>query len=162
MSETHKVGMADMKTCKAPDKLTTLGLGSCVGVVLYDPSTKVSGMVHVMLPDSTKIKNNANIAKFADTGIRATYEMMLKEGARSSSIVSKIAGGAAMFTVSSDAGDIMKVGERNVEATKLNLRKMGIPILAEDTGLNYGRTIVFDSMTGELLIKAVGKDVKII
>ena len=162
MSETHKVGMADMKTCKSPDKLTTLGLGSCVGVILYDPSTKVSGMVHVMLPDSTKIKNNANIAKFADTGIKAIYDLIIKEGARPSNIVSKIAGGAAMFTVSSDSADIMKVGERNVEATKLNLKRMGIPILAEDTGLNYGRTIVFDSMTGELLIKAVGKEVKTI
>lgn len=162
MSETLKVGMADMKVCKAPNKLTTLGLGSCVGVVLYDPTTKISGMVHVMLPDSTKIKNNSNIAKFADTGIAATYDMMIKEGAKASKIVSKIAGGAAMFAVSADSGDIMKVGERNIEATKLTLKKMGISILAEETGLNYGRTILFDSVTGDLTIKAVGKEIKIV
>jgi len=160
MSETLKVGMADMKVCKAPDKLTTLGLGSCVGVCLYDPTTKVSGMVHVMLPDSTKIKNNSNIAKFADTGIKATYDIMIKEGAKASKIVSKIAGGAAMFAVSSESGDIMKIGERNVDATKKTLLKMGITILAEDTGLNYGRTIIFDSVTGELTIKAVGREIK--
>ena len=162
MSETLKVGMADLKTCRPPNKLTTLGLGSCVGIILYDPGTKISGMVHVMLPDSTKIKNNSNIAKFADTGIQATYEDMLKQGATPAKIISKIAGGAAMFAVSAGAGDIMKVGERNVEATKKKLSQMKIPIVAEDTGLNYGRTIIFDSTNGDLTIKAVGKEVKVI
>jgi len=85
---------------------------------------------------------------------------MIKEGAKASKIVSKIAGGAAMFAVSSESGDIMKIGERNVDATKKTLLKMGITILAEDTGLNYGRTIIFDSVTGELTIKAVGREIK--
>ena len=68
MGDMIKVGMADLKVCKCPDNLTTLGLGSCIGVVLYDPVTKVSGMLHCMLPDSTKISNNQNRAKFADSG----------------------------------------------------------------------------------------------
>ncbi|PKM57166.1 MAG: chemotaxis protein CheD, partial [Firmicutes bacterium HGW-Firmicutes-3] len=59
-----KVGMADLNSCKSPDVLTTLGLGSCVGIILYDPITKVSGLAHVMLPDSTQIRNNSNVAKF--------------------------------------------------------------------------------------------------
>ena len=67
MGNMIKVGMADLKVCKAPDALTTLGLGSCVGVALYDPVTKVSGLLHCMLPDSTQIRNNSNLAKFADT-----------------------------------------------------------------------------------------------
>ena len=65
MEKMMKVGMGDLKVCKAPDNLTTLGLGSCVGAVLYDKTTKVSGMLHCMLPDSTKIANNANIAKLS-------------------------------------------------------------------------------------------------
>ena len=69
MGNMIKVGMADLKVCKCPDALTTLGLGSCVGVALYDPVTKVSGLLHCMLPDSTQIRNNSNVAKFADTGI---------------------------------------------------------------------------------------------
>ena len=69
MSEVIKVGMADLNVCKAPDVITTLGLGSCIGLVFYDPVSKVGGMVHYMLPDSTKVRNNSNIAKFADTGI---------------------------------------------------------------------------------------------
>ena len=70
MSEIIKVGMADLRTCLAPDGLTTLGLGSCVGVALRDPVTKVGGLAHVMLPDSTAIRGvHTNIAKFADTAI---------------------------------------------------------------------------------------------
>ena len=69
MSELIKVGMADLKTCVAPDSVITLGLGSCVGVAVVDPSTKIGGLAHVMLPDSTAIKGSTNIAKFADTGV---------------------------------------------------------------------------------------------
>ena len=76
MSEVIKVGMADLNICKAPDVITTLGLGSCIGLTFYDPVSKVGGMVHYMLPDSTKVRNNGNIAKFADTGIE---ELNLEE-----------------------------------------------------------------------------------
>lgn len=162
MGEVIKVGMADMQMCKAPDALTTLGLGSCVGAVLYDPAIKLSGMIHVMLPDSTKIRNNTNIAKFADTGIKELYDRMIKAGANPSRIVSKIAGGAKMFSYGSGTNDLMNVGAKNVEATKEMLAKLNIKILAEDTGLNYGRTIVFDSNSGDLIIKAVGKSEKVI
>ena len=70
MSEVIKVGMADLNVCKAPDVITTLGLGSCIGLVLYDPVTKVGGMVHYMLHERTKERNKSNIAKLGDKGIR--------------------------------------------------------------------------------------------
>ena len=69
MADMIRVGMADLNICKAPDSITTLGLGSCVGIVLYDKRNKIAGLAHVMLPDSTQIRNNTNLAKFADTGI---------------------------------------------------------------------------------------------
>lgn len=162
MEEVIKVGMADMRICKPPKGLTTLGLGSCVGVVLYDVKNKISGMVHVMLPDSTKIRNNSNRAKFADTGINDMLDDMLRAGAVKTNLVAKIAGGAQMFAYGSSANDLMKVGEKNVEAVKNILGQLGINIVAEDTGLNFGRTIVFDPETGNLIIKAVGKEEKII
>lgn len=80
MGNMIKVGMADLKVCKCPDALTTLGLGSCVGVALYDPVTKVSGLLHCMLPDSTQIRNNSNVAKFADTGIDELIRQMETSG----------------------------------------------------------------------------------
>ena len=81
MSEVIKVGMADLNICKAPDVITTLGLGSCIGLVFYDPVSKVGGMVHYMLPDSTKVRNNSNIAKFADTGIDELLRRVIAAGA---------------------------------------------------------------------------------
>ncbi len=161
MSEMIKVGMADLKICKYPDKLTTLGLGSCVGIALYDSTTKISGLAHIMLPDSTQIRNNTNIAKFADTGIVELIRQMVAAGAARNRLTAKIAGGAQMFAIK-DNSDFMRVGERNVEAVKAVLAKENIRILAQDTGLNYGRTVEFDSATGEYLIKSVGKPVKVI
>jgi chemotaxis protein CheD len=159
MGDMIKVGMADLNVCTPPDGITTLGLGSCVGVVLYDSTRKISGMVHVMLPDSTKIKNNENLAKFADTGIDELIRRLVEIGASKISLVAKIAGGAQMFAFNSN-NDMLRVGDRNVEATKEKLNSLKIPILAEDTGANYGRTIEFYPQTGELIIKSVGKTLK--
>jgi len=156
MGNMIKIGMAELNVCLPPDAITTLGLGSCVGVVLYDPAKKVSGMVHVMLPDSTKIKNNENRAKFADTGIEDLFQKVLSLGAVRKNLVAKIAGGAQMFAFKSD-NDMLRVGDRNVEATKSKLKELQIPIIAEDTGKNSGRTIEFYPETGELLVKSVGK-----
>ncbi|MBP3608887.1 MAG: chemotaxis protein CheD [Lachnospiraceae bacterium] len=156
MGKMIKIGMAELNICTPPDAITTLGLGSCVGVVLYDPAKKVCGMVHVMLPDSTKIKNNTNRAKFADTGIEDLMNEVLKLGAARRNLVAKIAGGAQMFAFKSD-NDMLRVGDRNVEATKNKLKQLQIPIIAEDTGKNSGRTIEFYPESGELLIKSVGK-----
>ena len=158
MSEIIKVGMADLKTCLPPNGITTLGLGSCVGVAIRDKNNKVGGLAHVMLPDSTVIAGQTNIAKFADTGITELIRQMEKLGANKRNMVAKIAGGAQMFAVSSRSG--MNVGERNVEAVKKKLKEFGIPVLAEDTGLNYGRTVIFYPETGEYIIKSVGKPEK--
>jgi chemotaxis protein CheD len=161
MSEVIKVGMADLKICFYPDKLTTLGLGSCVGIALYDTTTKISGLAHIMLPDSTQIRNNENKAKFADTGIQELISQMIKAGASKNRMVAKIAGGAQMFSLG-DGNDFMRVGDKNVAAVKKILAAEGIRIIAEDTGLNYGRTVVFDSENGRYMIRSVGKDIKYI
>lgn len=156
-----KVGMADMNVCMAPDSIITLGLGSCVGVVLWDKEKKVCGMVHVMLPDSTTISQNTNRAKFADTGIEDLLGKVIAMGARREKIVAKIAGGAQMFSVNTKSPSL-RVGERNVEAVKNTLKRLKINLVAEDCGANYGRTVLFYPETGEYFIKAIGKENKII
>ncbi len=161
MSELIKVGMADLKICISPNSITTLGLGSCVGVAIRDTTRKIGGLAHVMLPDSTAIANNTNIYKFADTGIAELVRLMEKEGAKRSCMVAKIAGGAQMFAFQNKS-DLVRVGERNVEASKKKLKQLGIPIVAEDTGDSYGRTVIFYPETGNYVIKAVGKEEKII
>lgn len=157
MSEIIKVGMADLKTCISPNGITTLGLGSCVGIAIRDPANKIGGLAHVMLPDSKSIKGSQlNVAKFADTGIAELVKQMEKLGAQKSRMVAKIAGGANMFNFHGTSS-FGQVGDRNVEATKAKLNELRIPILAEDTGKNFGRTVIFYPETGDYIIRAVGK-----
>ena len=160
MGQMIKVGMADLNICKPPDNLTTIGLGSCIGIALYDPSTKVTGLAHIMLPDSTAIRNNSNIAKFADTGIQKLLDDMIKAGANKARITAKIAGGAKMFEISGSNTSSINIGEKNAAACRAKLKELGIRLVAEYCGLNYGRTVELYSEDGRYLIKAVGKSEK--
>ncbi len=162
MGEIIKVGMADLKICKAPDGLTTLGLGSCVGIALRDPVTQIGGLAHIMLPDSTAMRDGSSVKeKFADTGIVELVKQLEAAGASRNRIVAKIAGGATMFQVQG-RGNIMKIGERNVQATIEKLKELHIAILAQDTGENFGRTVTFYPESGEFHIRAIGQSQKII
>lgn len=156
-----KIGMADLNVAKAPNLLTTLGLGSCVGITLYDKINKIAGLAHIMLPSSREIKNNDNKAKFADTGIEELLDLMLKSGANKNNLVAKIAGGSQMFNFNSN-NNILKIGERNVIATKDKLKELNIKIISEDTGGNFGRTIILNSIDGLLQVKTIGHGEKTI
>lgn len=152
-----KVGIAQMDVAKSPDTIRTSGLGSCVGVILYDESKKIAGLIHVMLPDSSLGRTEAlNVAKFADTGIRAMIDVLKLEGVQKFKLKAKIAGGAQMFQFTSDQAS-MRIGPRNVEAVKQELKRNGIPLIAEDTGGNSGRTIEFDPSTSMLHIRTVNR-----
>lgn len=146
-----------MKTCVSPDGLTTLGLGSCIGIAIRDPIAKIGGLAHIMLPDSTAIRSaGQNIAKFADTGIEELVRQMEAMGAKRIRMTAKIAGGATMFSFQGKS-DMVQVGIRNAEASVKKLKELNIPILAQDTGANYGRTVIFYPETGDYVIRAVGK-----
>ncbi|MBP2662566.1 MAG: cheD [Firmicutes bacterium] len=159
MAELIKVGMADYKVGRNPDSLISYGLGSCVGIALFDSVAKVGGLAHIMLPDSTQARSAENIAKFADTALPAMLSDIIKLGASKSRITAKIAGGAQMFTFA-NATDIMRVGERNAEAVRLVLRKLEIRLLAEDTGGNYGRTVELKLDNGIFRVKTIDKGEK--
>ena len=145
-----------MNVCKSPDGITTLGLGSCVGICIRDPVAKIGGLAHAMLPDSRQIENNSNRAKFADTGIDDLVKKILAMGGRKARLEAKIAGGAQMFAFQNKS-DMVRV---YMEASKKKLRELGIPLKAQDTGLNYGRTIIFYPETGDLIIRSAGKPEK--
>ena len=153
-----RVGIADMKVVKAPDEIRTIGLGSCVGVIIYDPHIKVAGMAHIMLPDSSLAtgKTDINIAKFADTALKELKRELINNGARIRQLCAKIAGGAQMFQFSS-AREHVRVGPRNIVAVKEELMKLSIQLVAEDVGGNSGRTIEFDPETSQLEIRTVNQ-----
>ncbi len=155
-----KVGIAQLDVATTTQRIRTSGLGSCVGVVLYDEIKQIAGLVHVMLPDSSLSRGNQlTVAKFADTGVPALVQEMQKKGASTFRLKAKIAGGAQMFQFTSNQ-DSMRIGPRNVEAVKVQLKKLNIPLLAEDTGGNSGRTIEFNPQTSKLQIRTVNQGVK--
>ena len=159
MSEIVKVGMADLNVAKPPQKIRTSGLGSCVGVVIYDETTKICGMAHVMLPNSSLGKSETmNKAKYADTALDVLLDNLSNLGAKKSQLKAKLAGGSQMFKFSSSS-EMMRIGPRNVEAVKEKLRELKIRIIAEDVGGSSGRTIEFDPVTSKLSIRTVSQGV---
>ncbi|WP_294400580.1 chemotaxis protein CheD [uncultured Clostridium sp.] len=155
-SNDVKVGIADLNLVLDPGTIMTIGLGSCIGIALYDRMLKVAGLSHIMLPDSTQFKNATNLMKFADSAIPILIDKMQKQGCRKQNIVAKIAGGASMFNFS-DKSIISDIGKRNSDAVRKTLKDIGIPIVAEDTGGNKGRTMILEAGTGKVTLKIVGK-----
>lgn len=160
--EIIRVGMGEYKTAKAPALLVSFGLGSCVGVALYDGAKKIGGLAHIMLPDSSLTgKRDFNPGKFADTAIDCLIAELRDKGANTKKLVAKIAGGAQMFQLKSE-NSVMMIGKRNVEAVRRKLNQLNIDLIAEDVEGNYGRTIEFCCETGELTVKTIGHGIKIL
>nr|WP_080841001.1 chemotaxis protein CheD [Cohnella massiliensis] len=155
-----KIGMADLNVATSGGLLRTTGLGSCVGLTLHDAEIRVAGMAHIMLPSSDIAREGTlNIAKYADTAVPELLARLLKLGADRRRLVAKLAGGAQMFAFAG-ASDSMRIGPRNVESVKHALSLLSIPVVAEDTGGNYGRTIELDSISGILNIRSVQFGIK--
>lgn len=150
-----KVGIADLNVAFSPYKLVTVGLGSCVGIAIYDNSVGLGGLAHIMLPDSIQFNKINNEIKFADLAIPILVADMIKKGAKLRNMRAKIAGGASMFNFA-DKSIVMDIGNRNGIAVRNSLNILSIPILAEDIGGNKGRTLIFDCASGALFIRTVG------
>lgn len=160
VSSIVKVGIADMNVAVAPQLIRTVGLGSCVGVVVYDSQVSVAALAHVMLPDSSLAKGRAeNPAKYADSAIIGLLELLKQEGSSGKGLKAKMAGGAQMFK-SANMNEITRIGPRNVEAVKRQLRRFRIDLVAADVGGSSGRTIDFDTEKETLHIRTVYKGVK--
>ena len=154
------VGIADLKMGREADMITTLGLGSCVGITLHDPIRKIGGLVHIMLPEyNGQLDHNRH--KFADSGITDLLSELVKAGAQRNSLVAKLAGGAHMFS-GAGSQNFLKIGERNVAVSMNTLHSLRLPIVANDTGGTHGRTIELYNDTGKLKIKTVGLGEKFI
>ncbi|MCA1059143.1 chemotaxis protein CheD [Rossellomorea aquimaris] len=159
-STVVKVGIADMDIAESGSSIRTSGLGSCIGVVLYDERIGLAGMVHVMLPDSSLGKEQKpNLAKYADTGVEELIRKLRNRGANMNRLQCKMAGGAQMFQFQSKS-DVMRIGPRNAEAVKEALSKHNVPIIAQDLGGNKGRTIEFFTSTGILQVRTVNEGTK--
>lgn len=157
MTNLVTVGISDQKIAVTPDILITYALGSCVGICLYDKMKRIAGLAHILLPESSKINDNQNIYKFADTAIPELVRQMESKGCVRGWITAKIAGGANMFKVEGKS-----IGEKNVESVKRELQRLNIRIIAEDTGGNYGRTVEFNPENGIVTVRSSSKGNKVI
>lgn len=155
-----RVGISDYKTAKAPDKLITVGLGSCIGTIIYDENSKVGGLSHIMLPDSQFFagRQEIKVAKFADLAIPEMVEKIKKQTNGRPNLKAKIVGGASMF----DFGNKQPgqgIGERNIEAVEKVLNDLSIEIVAKHVGGNNGRTMLVDLTDFSTMVRTVNKDV---
>ena len=149
------VGIGQLRVAHSPSRLICVGLGSCVAIAIWDSSTKIGGMAHVMLPDeSYAIKRiDSPPAKFGNTAAKALTDEMKKAGANVYVSVAKIAGGANMFR---NVTPTMKdFGLENSEAIKKALKQIHIRLVAEDIGGSLGRTVELNLDTGKLFVKNV-------
>lgn len=158
-TEEIRVGIADYRSAPAPFKIVTIGLGSCVGIAIYDNVRKIGGLAHIMLPDSTQFSNVNKPGKFADLAIPLLLQELEAMGVSRRNLTARIGGGASMFNFS-DKGLIMDIGNRNIRSVRDTLQRLSIPIKGEDVGGNQGRTMILDVATGRTYIKTVGKDMK--
>ncbi len=153
MSEI-RVKVADFAVASAPAILSTVGLGSCVAIALFDTEKRIGGLAHVLLPSEALARDRTNRAKFPTSAVPLLVERMRALGARQARIVAKIAGGASMFTNLLN-GNGPQMGERNVSATRHALEVAGIPLLAQDVGGGHGRSIYFDLGNGQMLVRSL-------
>jgi chemotaxis protein CheD len=154
MTPRHRVGISQYLVTPAPALLVAHGLGSCVGIALYDPENRVGGLAHTLLPSPRPGTEILRPGKFADTAIRTMVEDLLRLGACRESLWAKLAGGANMFEQLLNTAD-EGVGARNVRSARETLEAQAIPLMAEDTGGNYGRTLEFDLATGAVRIRTI-------
>jgi len=152
--ERIKVGIAEYEVTTKAAELTTSGLGSCVGVALYHDQTNTAGLIHVMLPVSEEMEDGKP-AKFADTGTELLINEMAAEGAVPGELEAKIAGGSDMLDFSEGGSGI---GDRNITTVKETLSGAGIPVVGEDVGGDYGRSLRLETTNGDLLVKSADRD----
>ena len=152
------VKVADLQIGGAGDHLITVGLGSCIAIVLHDPSACVGGLAHVLLPSPALTRPDGNPAKSAQTAVPRLLELMAERGASRRRVTARLAGGASMFAALSPPGTI-QMGERNVVASRQVLHTLGIPLVGEAVGGDFGRTISLDVSNGTLEVRSVAHGV---
>lgn len=154
-----EIGMAEMHIGRSPEILITRGLGSCLGITVYDPAKKIGALAHVMLPDITNARIKHNPYRFVNSAIDAIVEELKVHGSLTRNMKAKIFGGAHMFSFMV-TNTILNIGEKNVLMAKQMFARWEIPVLAEDVRGNFGRTIEFYLDTGKVMMRTVSQGEK--
>ncbi|MHA2250770.1 MAG: chemotaxis protein CheD [Candidatus Kariarchaeaceae archaeon] len=149
----HSARIGEIIVARAPDKLEALALGSCVAVFIYDDAIQLGACAHILLPESRQFSEDNRPGKYADTAIPEMIRLLGQKGGKKGRLKAKLVGGARMFELTGKNKLTLDVGKRNIEATKKSLQDADIPVVADDLGADYGRSVEFDLETGILTIK---------
>lgn len=156
MADTILVRVAQFAVGGPDVELVTLGLGSCVAIVLHDPIARLGGLAHALLPDPSTARETSNPAKFAETAVPALVAELERHGAERGRLRAKLVGGAAMFANLLQTNGL-NMGERNVQAARAALAALAIPVVAEDVGGDYGRSVRFAPRDGRVRVRSVAR-----
>lgn len=152
MSEI-RVKVADYAVDQGPAVIATIGLGSCVAITLYDASTRIGGLAHILLPNELMSRDVSNHAKFPATAVPLLLDTMRTRGS-TGVVTAKIVGGASMFASLLPISGI-NIGERNVAATREALELARIPLMAHDIGGDYGRSVYLHLNDGRVFVRSL-------
>jgi chemotaxis protein CheD len=153
------VRVADLQVGRKENVLVTVGLGSCIAILLHDAVAAVGGLAHVLLPSPALSRQDANPAKFPQLAVPRLLELMAREGASPRRITARLAGGASMFAALAPPGTI-QMGERNVVASRQVLSGLGIPLVGEAVGGEFGRTVRLFVESGKVEVSSVAHGVQ--
>ena len=153
--EADAVGMGELSVAAGKRRLAVRGLGSCVAVILYDPTTQIGGIAHVMLPSHTLARNQEMPAKFADKAVPLLLDRLVQLGVSRTNIGTRLVGGARMFGAAASEGT-MYMGERNIVACRLAIEDAGLVVAAEDVGGQRGRSVLFSVRDGTVAVRTLG------
>ncbi len=155
------VRVGELAVGQGKDVLVTIGLGSCVGIILYDPVAKIGGLAHILLPSPALIRRDGSPGRFPQTAVPRLIDLMGEQGANRRRVVARLAGGASMFAALAPPGSI-QMGERNIVASRQVLHTLGVPLVGEAVGGDYGRTIRMIVETGTVEVHAVAHGVHLL
>jgi chemotaxis protein CheD len=151
---TLRVKVADFAVGRDGDTvIATVGLGSCVAIALYDPATRVGGLAHVLLPSEHMTRDRTNRAKFPSAAVPLLLAERKGLGC-DGAVGARLVGGASMFSSLLPTGGV-NIGERNVAASRAALALAGVPVLAEDVGGDYGRSVYFHLADGRIEVHSL-------
>jgi chemotaxis protein CheD len=153
------VRVADLRAGVGDDVLVTVGLGSCVAILLYDGEARVGGLAHTLLPSSNLARHDGNPAKFPQSAVPRLLELMIAEGARPERVTGRLAGGASMFASLAPPGTV-QMGERNLVAARQALSSHSVPLVGEAVGGDFGRTVRLRVRDGRVEVSTVSHGVQ--
>jgi chemotaxis protein CheD len=156
---TVVVRVADLGVGEGNDTLVTVGLGSCVAIVLHDPEARVGGLAHVLLPSPALAKDDGKPARFPQSAVPRLLQLMTAKGAQARRITARLAGGASMFAALAPAGTV-QMGERNLVASREALASHNVPLVGEAVGGDFGRTVRLRVSDGSVEVSTVSHGVQ--